>query len=284
MSSTRALTRSIYEQGEYLAASAAHVGARVELIEASEAALAVLRYADGSRRTVYGLPRPFGATDADALAGLADELGRDRAPLTAALSPLEPGPALARLLGERGARTVNERSICMTELGGDDPQEQFHRRARRSIRTAQARGARVGIGPLAPWFGAFYRAAMDALSAQPVYFFADDYFEALAAVPHFQVTVEDDHGPAAAALFLHDADEAYYHLGGRRAGSAPVVGAMSLALGEGVREAWRRRCALAVLGGGLSDAADDPLLTFKAQLATTTRPRHTVELAGEASA
>jgi hypothetical protein len=146
------------------------------------------------------------------------------------------------------------------------------------MRTAHARGATVGVGSLAGWFGGFYRAAMTELAADPIYFFPDAYFEALRVVPHYQVTVADEHGTAAAVLFLHDGDEAYYHLGGRRAGVAPVVGAMSLALGEGVREAWRRGCRVAVLGGGRSDAPDDPLLTFKLQVAGAVRVRPSVRI------
>jgi hypothetical protein len=269
---------SVYERFEYLTASAAHVGAEVQIVEAHQAALPLLIHADGTRRTVYGHPRPFGVTEPEALGALADELTHDAAPLTAPLSPLEPGPTLAGLLIARGARVLGERASCIAELGCDDPVDRFHRRARRAIRTALARGANVDIGPLAPWFGAFYRAAMTDLAAEPIYFFSDEYFEALAGAGHYQVTVEDTHGPAAAALFLYDADEAYYHLGGRRSGAEPVLGAMSLALGEGVREAWRQGCEVVVLGGGRSDAPDDPLFAFKRQLAGTVRPRPTVQV------
>jgi hypothetical protein len=273
---------SVYEQAAYLAASAAHVGAELELVEAGDAGLALLRDPDGSRRTVYGLPRPFGDASLEALA---DELAARFKPLTAVLSPLEPGPTLARLLCERGAGEVGARPIALAELSGvEDPAGGFHRRARRAIRTARGRGAHTRVEALAPWFGGFYREAMIELGAAPIYLFADAYFEVLAAVPHYQVTVRDDHGVAVAALFLHDGDEAYYHLGGRRAGKQPVLGAMSLALGEGVREAWRRGCSLAVLGGGRTDAPDDPLLTFKLQLATAARPRLSVRFAAGESA
>ncbi len=281
MSTVHAVKGSVYERSEYLAASAAHVGAAVEIVEARDASLPVLIHPDGTRRTVYGLPRPFGATDPAALEALADELARDRRPLTAPLSPLEPGPTLGGLLIARGAELRGERPICIAELGERDPLAGFDRRARRSIRTALARGAKLDIRPVAPWFGAFYRAAMAELAAEAVYLFSDAYFEALAGGAHYQVTVEDEHGIAAAALFLYDTDEAYYHLGGRRAGAEPVLGAMSLVLGEAVREAWRRGCELVVLGGGRSDAADDSLFMFKRQLASCVRPRPTVVLSEE---
>jgi hypothetical protein len=269
---------SVYESDRYLAASAEHVGASVETVEARGAALPLLRYADASLRTVYGLPRPSGAEDPVALSALGDRLAVPGIALSAVLSPLEPGPRLAGMLRERGARITGRRPICMAELGSEDPSEQFDSRARRAIRTARKRGASTAVGALAPWFGGFYRAAMEQLSAEQIYFFSDRYFEALETLPHFQLTVEDEHGPAAAALFLHDGREAYYHLGGRRCDPEPVVGAMSLALGEGVREAWRRGCTLAVLGGGRTDSPEDSLLAFKRQLAPTLRDRLSVEL------
>jgi hypothetical protein len=275
------VTGSVYESERYVTASAEHVGASVETVEAGGAVLPLLRYADSSLRTVYGLPRPSGVDDSDALSALGDRLAVPGVALTAVLSPLEPGPRLAAMLRDRGARITGRRPICIAELGDTDPSESFDSRARRAIRTARKRGASTTVAAVAPWFGAFYRAAMEQLSAEQIYLFSDRYFEALASLPHFQLTVEDEHGPAAAALFLHDGREAYYHLGGRRCDPEPVVGAMSLALGEGVCEAWRRGCRLAVLGGGRTDNADDSLLVFKRQLAPSLRDRVSVELGTE---
>jgi hypothetical protein len=274
---------SVYEQDAYLEASAVHVGAEIVRAEAAGLALPLLRTADGSRRTVYGLPRPFGTAAPEALAALADLLTADEAPLTAVLSPLAPGPELGGLLRARGLRLAGERAICLTELGNEDPHARFDRRARRAIRTANARGGGARVEPLTPWFGSFYRAAMAALDASPVYHFADPYFEALGALRHYQVTVEDANGASAAALFLHDGREAYYHLGGRRTTDAPLRGAMSLALGEGIREAWRQGCRIVVLGGGRSDDPHDPLLAFKRQLATAAVPRPSLERPGRSS-
>jgi hypothetical protein len=276
---------AVFERPEYLAASAAHVGARVEPVQAAGAGLPLLRLADGGVRTVYGLPRPFGSVSPDGLAALAGELAALAGELAVAgshvttiLSPLGSGPVLARRLLERGARCDGERPIALLEFGAGDPESLFERRGRRAIRTAQARGGRASMESLAPWFGSFYRAAMRRLRAEPVYFFSDTYFNALAALPHYVVCVEDAYGVAAATLFLHDSEHAYYHLGGRRDGAEPVAGAMSLALGEGIREAWRRGCRAAVLGGGRSDDPADPLLAFKRQLAPVTRPRITATL------
>jgi len=281
MIATTLPTGSVYEQSAYLRASASHEHAELELVGVDGAVLPLLRYESGERRTVYGLPRPLLAAPdqpSKSLHALAETLCGDPSPLTAVLSPISPGPELAARLIERGAERIGERPIAITELDGGDPEPRFSRRGRRAIRTALGRGIELQIGPLAPSFGGFYRAAMAELEAEPIYFFADEYFEALGELAHFQVSVVDAGGVAAAALFLHDGAEAYYHLGGRRAnGTPPVLGAMSVALGEGIREAWRRGCTRAILGGGRTAAADDPLLAFKLQLSTATLPRLTVK-------
>src|SRR5258708_5507088 len=64
----------IFECSAYLDANAAHVCAELAVIQASGASLPVLRFPDGSLRTVYGLPRPFGCSEPAALDALAAEL------------------------------------------------------------------------------------------------------------------------------------------------------------------------------------------------------------------
>jgi hypothetical protein len=264
---------SVYEQPEYLQASAVHVGAEVEPAYAAGVVLPLLRFPGGLRRTVYGLPRPYGEDLAEAVGELARDLTEPGVRLEAVLSPLGSGPGLARQLSVRGAKLVGERQICIAEL---ELGEMFDRRARRSIATAEKRGATTEVGQLADWFGSFYRAAMGWLDAEPVYFFGDEYFAAIGGLDHFVISVRDEAGIAAAALFLRHGSEAYYHLGGRRVAPEPVLGAMSLALAEGIREATRSGCGVAVLGGGRSDRLDDPLFLFKRQLCTAVLPRFTV--------
>jgi hypothetical protein len=274
-----AVKGSVYEQTDYLRASAAHVGAEIELVRAGGAVMPLLRYPDGHWRTVYGLPRPFGDDVEQGLGDLARDLTEPVVRLEAVLSPLGTGPDFARQLSVRGGRLTGERQICVVDLDG--PAEPvFDRRARRAITTAAKRGATVTVSLLADWFGPFYRAAMAALAAEPIYFFGDEYFAALSGVDHYVVTVEDAYGVAAAALFLTDGTEAYYHLGGRRVAPAPepVLGAMSVALAEGILEARRAGCGVAVLGGGRTDRADDSLLLFKRQLATGVLPRFSVKV------
>jgi hypothetical protein len=264
---------SVYEQAEYLQACAAHLGAEVEPACSSGLVLPLLRFPGGMRRTVHGLPRPYGEETREAAGELARDLTEPGVRLEAVLSPLGSGPGLARQLSVRGAKLVGERQICIAEL---ELGERFDRRARRSIATAGKRGATTEVGQLADWFGSFYRAAMGGLDAEPAYLFGDEYFATISGLDHFVITVHDEGGIAAAALFLRHGREAYYHLGGGRVSPEPVLGAMSLALAEGIREATRSGCEVAVLGGGRSDRLDDPLFLFKRQLCTTALPRFTV--------
>jgi hypothetical protein len=269
------VTGSVYEQEAYLAASAEHVGAAVEHAHAGGAGIPLLRHPDGRLSTVYGIARPYGDYPPDALGQLAHDLTVPGVRLHAVLSPLHPGPAFARELVVRGGQLVGERPICVADLDAGDT---LGRRARRSVATAHKRGASTEVTPLPDWFGRFYREAMGAIGAEPIYLFGEGYFAAMATLEHYLVTVRDEHGVAAAALFLTDGSEAHYHLGGRRPAPEPVVGAMSLALAEGIGAAREHGCRIAVLGGGRSDRPDDALFQFKWQLATRALPRFSVRV------
>jgi hypothetical protein len=257
-----------FDEPSYVAASADHTGTTPVLVEAGGAGLALLRAADGGLRTPYGYPHALGG-DPDALAaGLAGLRG-----LWLALAPFGPGGALAAALAPRLA-PESVRPICVADLDGEDRLATFDSRSRRAARTAVTRGGTVSVAPLAAWFGPFYRAAMEELSALDVYRFDDAYFAALAVQDHYVVRVDDEHGIAAAMLWLVDGSAAWYHLGGRRAEPAPVVGAMNLCTAEGLAEAARRGRALAVLGGGRGIGEDDALFAFKRRMSTRSLPRH----------
>ena len=274
---------SVFEREGYLRPSAAHVGADLEVVEGGGACLPLLRMPNRTRRTVYGLPRPYGDDRPDALIGLADAMVGIGAQVEVVLSPLGSGPELARALGERGGEITGTRQMCLVDTSDADPFDHIARRSRRAIATALRRGARAELGALTDGFGPNYRAAMRALDAAPIYLFSEDYFVAMAALDHYVVNVTDADGVAAAALFLRDEHEAYYHLGWRRSRPQAPVGAMNLALAEGIREAWRTGAAVTVLGGGRTDADDDPLFGFKRQLATHCGPRFSVQLPDRSS-
>lgn len=273
---------TVYEHPAYLEAAAGHVGAEVELIESEGASIPLVRYPDRSRRTVYGLPAPFGPGSSDALPGLAVAIARLNAPVTAVLSPIHGGYELARALIELGARTTGERVIAVTDLE-HDPAPHFHRSVRGKIARAVRLGVATEVGPLQPWFGSLYRAAMQDLDADPVYFFRDDYFECLAEVGHYVVSAVNEDGVAAAGLFLTDGVECYYHLAGRRSHSQrATTGAMNMVLADGIAYARETGCVRVVLGGGRTDSKDDSLLQFKLGYATQVLPRLAVRVDGEA--
>lgn len=259
----QAVSANPYDHPVYLAASAAHVGAALEPLPGG---LTLLRARTGwpSWTSVYGYPQA-----ADPVAAAAALRALD-VPWSVTLAALPgPGAELCAALGG-GETAVASRSLALAPLQADaDPLETcLDARGRRSARRALRDGAVATVGPPDPEvFGPFYRAAMDALGADPIYRFDDAYFGALAAVPSYLVTVRDAHGIAAMALWLDGDPVASYHLGGRRTAPDPVPGAMHVALLEGLREAARRGRSAGLLGGGRTPAPDDPLLAFKAQLA-----------------
>ena len=258
-----------YDTPGYVLASAAHEHARPLTVSAGGAQLALLGLEDGALKTVYGYPRPSGEPSGHAaLAGALLDLG---ATVTLALEG--EAASLAAALEHRVA-ALDERPLAAAALSAN-PAERFHKRAQRAMRTAVKRGAIVEVGRLEPWFGPFYRAGMEALEAHELYFFGDAYFATLARADHAVVTVRDEHGVAAATLFLFGGGLATYHLGARRSEPDPVVGAMNLALAEGLAEGWRRGATLGLLGGGRTAGDDDPLLAFKRQLAPDVVRRRT---------
>ena len=269
---------SVFGLAAYLRASADHEHADLLEVRADGARLVLLDRHDGVLCTVYGLARPDGAPTA--VPALAEAVMARPESLSLVLSPFGEGVRFAAACVEAGATVTERRPVAFLELDGADPAGALHPRNRRAIAVASRRGAEVEIAPLAPWFGAFYRRAMEGIGAAAVYHFADGYFSTLASLDHFVASVRDADGVAAAALFLASGEEVVYHLAGRRGTPAPVYGAMNLALAEGIRHAWRQGRRIIVLGGGRSPAPDDALLAFKLQFGARTAHRQTLVRAG----
>jgi hypothetical protein len=259
-----------FEQPSYVRACAVHEGAESCALEAGGLSIALLREPEGALHTVYGYPVPYGDGDIDALAAALSGIAN---PVRVALSPIGPGADLAGALARRLA-PVSSRPISVTALD-DDPLAVFQPRAKGAVRRAQAAGVAVDVGELAPWFGPFYRATMEAMQASPLYRFGDRYFELLAEVPNVLVSVRDGAGVAVAALFIAHGDTASYHLAARRAQPEPPPGTANLAVLEGLREVRKVGARTAILGGGRAPDADDPLLRFKRSMATDVLPRPT---------
>ena len=148
------------------------------------------------------------------------------------------------------------------------------------VRRALRSGARIEAGPVDAAFGALYRATMEAVGAAPHYHFGDEYLLGLNAAGAVQLALHDEHGLAAAALFLIAAPEATYHLSARRSTPPAPPGAANLLIGEGLARAQAAGAEHCYLGGGTAEAADDPLLRFKRAMATRTLERPTFEHAG----
>jgi hypothetical protein len=260
-----------FEEAGYIRASAAHEGSVPVVAEASRARLTLLRTDDGSMHTVYGYPHPVGHVSEGDLSELAEVLARIPGPLRVALSPEGCGALLAQCLRHR-LPGIDERLVCVADLDGD-PLDTFQPKARSKVRRALSHGTAAMVHSVAPDFGAFYRRAMRAMGAEPLYHFGDAYFAALARAGAFQVTARDRHGVSAAAVFLARGTEASYHLSARRAEPRPEAGSVNLVVLEGLRECARRGAVACMLGGGTTGAPDDPLLLFKAGMATRTLPR-----------
>ena len=262
-----------FEHPEYVRACAAHEGSEPFVVTAGAARLILLRRTDGDLHTVYGYPHPVGQVSEDDLAALAIALGQIAAPLRVALSPLGCGALLAEHLIGR-IPIAFERHVCVADLEGD-PLATFGPKALGMVRRAQNRGVVHDVRTVTPDFGILYRSAMESIEADPLYSFDDAYFSTIAAAGAFEVTARDAHGVCAAAVFLVGGPQASYHLSARRADPSPEAGSVNLILLEGLRECARRGATTCILGGGMSGDPDDPLLRFKAAMATRILPRPT---------
>ena len=199
----------------YLRASAEHDGGKPDTLALGDVRVPVIVAPDGAMHTPYGYPRPGGDTGAQALASVAATAAWSLPrPWRFQLAPAGPGAAFAAALAERGP-AADSRPICVHDLDGGDPLDRFRPEARTMVRRAQREGVRMAVSS-DPAFGVLYRAAMDALDAPAHYRFADAYLLALNAAGAKQWLLHDEHGLAAAALFLVGDGEASYHLSARR--------------------------------------------------------------------
>jgi hypothetical protein len=267
---------SLFEQPGYVRAAAAAHGAKVRIVESAGAMLPLLDCPDGVLRTVPGFPRPYGANLPWGLDELARELTEPDVRLVATLSPLRCGPELARQMSVRGARLAGERQICVAELDPAGPRGAAGGElANRLLDAATEQELRTELTSANGWFASFQQTAVAFTGTSSV---GDDHLAAIAKLDHYVVAVHDRDGLAVAALFLCDGNEAYLHLGGRRADPAPPAAVVAVALAAGIVEARRSGCRLAVLGGGRSELPGDPVLQVKQALAGAVLPSFTVDV------
>jgi hypothetical protein len=167
-----------------------------------------------------------------------------------------------------GGQVQDNRQVVCLDLA-TDPQAGYATRLRQVVKKAQRQGARYAEVPLAGHaaaFGACYRAAMQAIGADPFYLFDDAYFQAFAdsGLARLGLVTHPDHGDAwlAACLLLDGPGVREYHLAAGTPEGRPF-GAASLALHGAALSARERGAQRFYLGGGTDRRQDNPLLFFK---------------------
>lgn len=174
-----------------------------------------------------------------------------------------------------GGTASDNRVVVWMGLQADDIAKTYPPRLRQTLRKAQRAGLVYREGPLAPHareFGAYYRAAMADIHADPFFLFGDSYFELLAATGLATLGLcqgdGDEDGPwLAASVFLNGHGLREYHLAatnaqGREAGASAFLlhEAALAARGQGVQRLY--------LGGGSDVRPDNSLLFFKSAYST----------------
>ena len=153
---------------------------------------------------------------------------------------------------------------------------------RRDITKAVKSGLVARIDRPFERYGAFkrvYRATMDRRSAEPHYFFGDEYFDGLRDALGerlFLCVVEKDDAVAAAGLFVETGGIVQYHLGGTDEAFIRVEPSKLMVhyASDWAKERGNRHLHL---GGGVG-GADDSLLHFKAGFSPLRHPFHTLRI------
>lgn len=166
-----------------------------------------------------------------------------------------------------GGNVVESRPVVWVDLEQDDITAGYAVRQRQALKRAIGAGLVYGEAALAGVvreFGAFYRAGMSDIGADPFYLFDDGYFEALAASGLARVgwCRSPEGAILAAALFLDGPGVREYHLA---ATSAPgrKASASTFVLHQGALAARELGLRRLYLGGGSDARPDNPLLFFK---------------------
>jgi hypothetical protein len=270
----------LFGSAAYLAAAARHEGAHAGSAVVGGVRLPVLRSPSGLVYTPYGYPQPVGDVSSGALQDAAAAFATAPFPWRIALAPVGPGAVFAEALATL-RQPARERPICIHDLEPlVDPIESFAASARTMARRALKLGLEIEVTEPTALFGALYRTDMEAVGADPMYSFEDDYIEQMGEVGAWQLLARDEAGVAAGALFLSDGEEATYHLSFRRRTPTPGPGAVNVLVARGLelcRDAGAKAC---YLGGGRTTADDDSLLQFKQPMSTRVVARPTFESPG----
>ncbi|HET9051012.1 MAG TPA: hypothetical protein VFO60_04870 [Candidatus Dormibacteraeota bacterium] len=166
------------------------------------------------------------------------------------------------------------KSIGLLDLGAlADRWEVLGSTRRSEVRRGRREGTRVERFDIAAArrFSTVYEEAMEARAADARWRRGSGDFERLAGLAgsRFRLCVCEGSGGGAAALFLTAGARAAYHLAVRW-GNLP--GAASTVLWVGAEALAAEGCEELLLGGGVTDADDDPLLRFKQAFASRCEP------------
>ena len=165
-----------------------------------------------------------------------------------------------------GAVASFNRQTVWVDLLRPNVSDGFKSRARTAARKAEKAGVTIEWvdGPrFLETFPAMYDTHMKWIGASPAYFFPRAYHEALAALPDARLALAFLDGAAiAGSIFLIDGHLMEYHLSasnreGRDRSATNLILLAAAGLG------WAEGCRVLHLGGGNSDAPDDPLFFFK---------------------
>lgn len=181
-----------------------------------------------------------------------------------------------------GGTVLPNREVVCVDLAVPDLFVNYAPRLRATVGKAERAGLEYLEAPLAGQshaFGAYYRAAMQAMGADPFFWFEDAYFDQLAASGLARLGVchaaGEPQGPwLAACLLLDGVGVTEYHLAGTcEAGRR--AGASSFALHQAALQARTRGMRQFYLGGGSNLQPDNPLLFFKAAFSPRRLNYHT---------
>ena len=184
--------------------------------------------------------------------------------------PLIGNHCLLESIGPTGVKALrNYVWVDLTQTTDDLWSHSYSGKNRNMVRKAQRQGVRIRHAATSTEFGQFvemYLATMARLSADRYYFFSTAYFAALerlvAARGVALLAHVDDEVVAASVLFRHE-QYAHYHLSASSE-RGRTLAATNLLLHEGILWAREMGATKMHLGGGMTAAADDPLLRFKA--------------------
>jgi lipid II:glycine glycyltransferase (peptidoglycan interpeptide bridge formation enzyme) len=161
---------------------------------------------------------------------------------------------------------VLKRNTVYVDLRNTDLLADYSARTRTAIRKAIKNNAHVNfLDPLQflEVFPQLYGELMIKLKARKELFFNPSYFHHLCHLPNAVRTVVVHDGQViAAALFFIQNDILEYHLSASNA-QGRVLCANNLLLHEAFLYAKKQGCSFCHLGGGVTDASNDPLLFFK---------------------